>query len=69
MTLSANQQAGPELAFNSPLSSNAPQWVFYYLRFATGGFPGGAVLENLPANEGDTSSSPGLGRSHMPRSN
>ena len=29
------------------------------------GFPGGAVIENLPANAGDTGSSPGLGRSHM----
>ena len=27
------------------------------------GFPGGAVVENLPANAGDTGSSPGLGRS------
>ena len=34
-----------------------------------GGFPGGTVVENLPANAGDTGSSPGLGRSHMPRSN
>ena len=33
------------------------------------GFPGGAVVENLPANAGDKGSSPGLGRSHMPRSN
>ena len=33
------------------------------------GFPGGAVVENLPANAGDTGSSPGLGRSHMPRRN
>ena len=43
------------------------------------GFPGGGtVVENLPANAGDTGlpanagdtgSSPGLGRSHMPRSN
>ena len=33
-----------------------------------GGFPGGAVVENLPANAGDTGSSPGLGGSHMPRS-
>ena len=33
------------------------------------GFPGGAVVENLPANAGDTGSSPGLGGSHMPRSN
>ena len=30
-------------------------------------FPGGTVVENLPANAGDTGSSPGLGRSHMPR--
>ena len=33
------------------------------------GFPGGAVVENPPANAGDTGSSPGLGRYHMPRSN
>ena len=33
------------------------------------GFPGGEVVENLPAHAGDTGSSPGLGRSHMPRSN
>ena len=35
----------------------------------SGGFPGGAVVENLPANAGDTGSSPGLGRSHVLRSN
>ena len=33
------------------------------------GFPGGAVVENLPANAGDTGSSPGLGGYHMPWSN
>ena len=33
------------------------------------GFPGGAVVKNPPANAGDTGSSPGLGRPHMPRSN
>ena len=33
------------------------------------GFPGGAVVESLPADAGDMGSSPGLGRSHMPRSN
>ena len=32
------------------------------------GFPGGAVVENLPANAGYMGSGPGLGRSHMPRS-
>ena len=40
-------------------------WIRSYHR----GFPGGAVVENLPANADDTGSSPGLGRSHMPRSN
>ena len=33
------------------------------------GFPGGAVVESLPADAGDTGLSPGLGGSHMPRSN
>ena len=33
----------------------------------TWGFPGGAVVESLPAGAGDTGSSPGLGGSHMPR--
>ena len=30
-----------------------------------GGFPGGAVVKNPPANAGDMGSSPGPGRSHM----
>ena len=37
-------------------------------QYADRGFPGGAVVENLPANAGDTGSSPGLGGSHMLRS-
>ena len=36
---------------------------------ATGGFPGGAVVKNPPANAGALGSSPGLGRSHMLWSN
>ena len=32
-------------------------------------FPGGALVKNLPANAGDTGSTPGLGRSHMLWSN
>ena len=32
-------------------------------------FAGGTVVKNPPANAGNTGSSPGLGRSHMPRSN
>ena len=31
-------------------------------------FPGGAVVQNPPANAGDTGSIPGPGRSHMPQS-
>ena len=34
-----------------------------------GDFPGDAVVKNLPADAGDTGSSPGPGRSHMPWSN
>ena len=33
------------------------------------GFPGGAVVKNPPANAGDTGSSPGQGRSHLPQDN
>ena len=42
--------------------------VLNILLKAVSGFPGGAVVENLLANAGDMGSSPGLGRSHMPRS-
>ena len=32
------------------------------------GFPGGAVVEGLPASAGGAGSGPGLGGSHVPRS-
>ena len=38
-------------------------------RKSDGDFPGGAVVKNPPANAGDTGSSPGPGRSHVPWSN
>ena len=41
-------------------------FFFFFNKFL--GFPGGAVVENLPANSGETGSSPGLGGSHVPRS-
>ena len=44
------------------------QKLFFFNLTSKGGFPGGAVVENLPAKAGDTGSSPGLGRSQMPRS-
>ena len=34
-----------------------------------GGFPGGTVVKNLPANGGAMGSSPGPGRYHMSQSN
>ena len=43
--------------------------IHSFLKMHLRGFPGGAVVENPPANAGDTGASPGLGRSHMPRSN
>ena len=43
-------------------------WTATCKRMKLEGFPGGAVVGSLPANAGDTGSSPGLGRSHMPRS-
>ena len=39
-----------------------------YTKINIGGFPGGVVVESLPANAGDMGSGPGLGGSHMPRS-
>ena len=41
----------------------------HWKRLIDGDFPGGAVVKNPPTNAGDTGSSPGPERSHMPRSN
>ena len=43
-------------------------WAESRVKRTRRGFPGGAVVESLPANAGNTGSSPGLGRSHVPRS-
>ena len=51
----------------NPWSPRAGNTMVKSLKFR--GFPGGTVVENLPANAGDTGSIPGLGRSHMLRSN
>ena len=55
------------------VSAGASLWASLRLSFLilkrNRGFPGGAVVNNLPANAGDTGSSPGLGRCHMTRSN
>ena len=56
----------PKYSLPGPLPK---RFAGLWLKRAPPGFPGGAVVENLPANAGDAGSSPGLGRSHMPRSN
>ena len=43
--------------------------ILLMIKITDEGFPRGAVVENLPANAGDMGSSPGLGGSHLPRSN
>ena len=56
---------------DSNLLARDGAWALvFYLKVPSGrGFPRGALVENLPANAGDTGSSPRLGGSHMPRSN
>ena len=64
--------SGPEASTvsDSPLRAEHHSLLGVLLKIQRSwGFPGGAVVETLPANAGDTGSSPGLGRSHMPQSN
>ena len=58
------------MQMRSQCSDTAKYWKKKVnLKFYIQGFPGGVVDSNPPANAGDTGSSPGPGRSHMPRSN
>ena len=64
----------PPLATSVRLSSaGGDEWVWSFIsvhfKREIWGFPGGAVVKNPPANAGDMGSSPGLGRSHVSRSN
>ena len=61
-----NYQALPKYML---LSTSPPRLPPVLSESKERGFPGGAVVKNLPANAGHTGSSPGPGRSHMPRSN
>ena len=45
----------------------ASQGTFTIKNNCNKGFPSGTVVKNPPANAGDTGSSPGPGRSHMPQ--
>ena len=53
-------------SWKQPKCSSTDEWInkLWYRDFL-----GGAVVKNPPANAGDTGSSSGLGRSHMPCSN
>ena len=44
------------------------RWLNHIKKYVLG-FPGGTVVKNPPASAGGMGSSPGLGRSHMLRSN
>ncbi|KAJ8783224.1 hypothetical protein J1605_009832 [Eschrichtius robustus] len=70
-TMMRGQQRGENIwrgPFGKELRHPSPKLIASINSQASPGFPGGAVVENLPANAEDTGSSPGLGRSHMPRS-
>ena len=56
------------VAFESCVNSTGFHPLHQFTLKIHKGFPGGAVVKNPRANAGDTDSSPGPGRSHMPRS-
>ena len=66
LTLFAQRWRGRQL---NSLEFQTTDVVLREQKGLVGGFPGGAVVVSLPANAGDTGSSLGLGRSHMPWSN
>ena len=68
------------ISFKDSVCSNIMDWIIRTLKGTKNpglnvflkhawDFPGGAVVKNPPAKAGDTGSSPGPGRSHMPWSN
>ena len=60
---------GAGSGLQAPSSVNLATTCLQSEKHGSGDFPGGAVVKNPPASAGDTGSSPGPGRSHMPRSN
>ena len=59
----ASKSNGPQSEVPEQAASASPENL---LKMQILGFPGGAVVENPPANAGDTGSIPGPGRSHNP---
>ena len=64
-------EPSPSLSWKNPPTKRTgiPKFPNLIHRKDVLGFPGGAVVKNLPPNAGDTGSSPGPGRSHIPWSN
>ena len=60
-SLSRNRMFTQSL-YQFPVAAITNYHKFSGLKQHNWGFPGGAVVENPPANAGDTGSSPGLGR-------
>ena len=57
------------VSMHAATKTRRSQKINKYQKKKKEGFPGGAVVESLPANAGDVGSRPGLGGSHMPWSN
>ena len=56
----------PDFIFtNLMISQILMTWIKSDNKTVLGGFPGGSVIKNLPANAGDTGLIPDPGRSHM----
>ena len=73
MSLMRKQEWSVNIKQDVHLTSNKQRYhlvpIWLPIIKKSGGFPGGAVVGSPPANAGDAGSSPGLGGSHMPRSN
>ncbi|KAM9071682.1 LOW QUALITY PROTEIN: putative tetratricopeptide repeat protein 41 [Megaptera novaeangliae] len=69
-TLANSSLVRKQLIYLPSLGIQVEEWAqLCDFKNAMLGFPGGTVVQNLPANAGDTGLSPGLGRSRMPSSN
>ena len=57
------------MVVNTSNENILPRRKLFLLKIFSRDFPCCTVVKNLPANAGDTGSIPGMGRSHMTRSN
>ena len=72
LTLFETGKLDPQKSFNDVFISSVPVLTLHHCNSENrkhSGFPCGTVVKNLTASAGDTGSSPGPGRYHMPRSN